>query len=132
MNAVVITMQDKSGAGKVTGEIDITFHKSTVTVREIIEARVKTEVQRYNNKVTDVFHGLVQPSEAEKTLNGYKMKTKHVIDAEKQVYVALDAFMKNGYIMLINKYQPENLEEVVNITPDTQISFLKLTPLVGG
>lgn len=132
MEAVVVRMQDKTGAGKVTGEIDITFHKQKVSVREIIEARVNAEVNRYNSKITDVFHGLVQPSEAEKALNGYKMKSAKPVDAEQQVYVALNAFLKNGYILLIDKFQPENLEDIVSINAQTQISFLKLTPLVGG
>ena len=132
METIVVTMKDKTGTGKVTGEIDVKFTSNKVTVRELIEARVHAEVERYNNKLPEYFQGLVQPTHAEKTINGYKMKEKKKVDPEKQVYIALDAFQKNAYFLLIDKYQPDNLEQEITITPRTDISFLKLTPLVGG
>lgn len=55
-----------------------------------------------------------------------------MIDAEKQVYVALDAFTKNGYFLLIDTIQSESLEQEVFLKSTTSISFIKLTPLVGG
>jgi hypothetical protein len=132
METIVVKMKDKTTAGKVTGEIDIKFARSKITVRELIEARVHAEVERYNNKLPEYFQGLVQPTHAEKTINGFKMKEKKKVDAEKQVYIALDAFQRNGYFLLIDKYQPDNLDQEITITPTTDVSFLKLTPLVGG
>ena len=76
--------------------------------------------------------GLVQPTHAERTLNGYKMKERRHIDAEKQVYIALDAFMKNAYFILIDNKQAETLDEEVRISTTSNIRFVKLTPLVGG
>ncbi len=49
------------------------------------------------------------------TLNGYKVHTNRTIDGEKQVYTALDAFMKNGYFVLIDNLQAESLEQKVNV-----------------
>jgi hypothetical protein len=132
METIVVRMQDTTGAGKVTGEIDVQLRKKIVTVRELIEARVHAEVERYNNRLPEYFHGLVQPTHAEKTLNGYRMKERKKVDPEKQAYVALDAFQKNGYFLLIDNLQPESLDQEITITSKTTISFLKLTPLVGG
>ena len=132
MNPVVLTITDRTGAGKIISEMNISLQKNRVTVKEIIEARVVAEVETYNAKLPEYFNGLVQPTDAEKTLNGYKMKTRKKVDPEKQVYVALDAFQKNGYFVLVDNFQADSLEQEIMITPQTQISFLKLTPLVGG
>jgi len=132
MQEVVLRIQDQTGAGKIISEINISLKSNRVTVKEIIEARVIAEVERYNTKLPEYFQGLVQPTHAEKTLNGYKMKERKKVDAEKQIYIALDAFSKNGYFILIDNFQVQELDQQVDIKPSTQLSFVKLTPLVGG
>ncbi|MCW3127383.1 MAG: hypothetical protein JWO03_3041 [Bacteroidetes bacterium] len=129
---MVITIKDETFAGKVLRELDLEFRSESVTVREIISERVLQEVDNYNNKLPEFFNGLIEPGEAEKTINGYKLKPKKLIDGEKQVYTALDAFMKNGFFVLIDNLQAETLEQKVLLTDATAISFVKLTPLVGG
>ncbi|MFZ4796622.1 MAG: hypothetical protein ACOYMA_03955 [Bacteroidia bacterium] len=129
---ITITVKDETFSGKILNEVLLYFKSEKVLVKDIIEARVLKEVENYNNKLPQYFNGLVEPTDAEKTLNGYKLKPKKLIDGEKQVYVALDAFLKNGYFLLIDNIQSENLEDEVMISNDTKISFIKLTPLVGG
>lgn len=132
MGFVTLSIRDENFAGKVLQEVLVGFSTETVTIKEIIEARVRAEVETYNRKMPDYFNGLVEPSDAEKTLNGYKLRSRKLIDAEKQVYVALDAFQKNGFFVLVDNQQCTSLEQQVILTSDTQIGFLKLTPLVGG
>lgn len=133
MEFMTITIKDETFAGQVLHEVLLEFQTQTVTVKEIIENRVTTEVEAYNQKMPDYFKGLIEPTEAEKTLNGYKLKqSKRRIDAEQQVYTALDAFQKNGFFMLIDNFQAESLEQLIELQPSTTISFIKLTPLVGG
>jgi len=132
MQQIVLTITDRTGAGKIINELDIALKSNRVTVKEIIEARVIAEVEKYNAKLPEYFQGLVQPTDAEKTINGYKMKARKKVDAEKQVYIALDAFMKNGFFLLVDNFQADTLEQEIEILPSTQVSFLKLTPLVGG
>lgn len=130
---MTITIKDETFAGQVLHQVLLGFQTQTVTVKEIIENRVTTEVEAYNQKMPDYFKGLIEPTEAEKTLNGYKLKNnKRRIDAEQQVYTALDAFQKNGFFMLIDNFQAESLEQLIELQPSTTISFVKLTPLVGG
>lgn len=126
----IVSVKDETFAGKVLNEIVLNFQAEEITVKDLIEARVRQEVDAYNQKLSGHFRGLVEPTDAEKTLNGYKVK-RH-IDAEKQVYVALDAFLNNGYFVLIDQMQAESLEQRVHIAPDMAVSFVKLTPLVGG
>ena len=131
-NTLTLTVRDENVSGKVLNEVQLGFSSETVTVKDVIEARVRQEVANYNKKLPEFYNGLVVPGEAEKTLNGYKLKNKKMIDAEKQVYVALDAFQKNAFFVLVDSQQSTSLDQQIHLTKDTTISFLKLTPLVGG
>lgn len=127
-----IAIKDETFAGDILNEIELEFASELVTARDIIEARVLQEVERYNSKRPEFFNGLVEPSDAERTLNGFKLKSKRIVDGEKQVYVALEAFQRNGFFMLVDDKQAGSLEEEVRLSKSTRISFVKLTPLVGG
>jgi hypothetical protein len=129
---MTIAIKDENFSGSIIHEINLDFQQENVTVRDIITQRVIQEVENYNQKLPAYFNGLVEPSDAEKTINGFKLTTRKMIDAEKQVYVALDAFTKNGYFLLIDTIQSESLEQEVFLKSTTSISFIKLTPLVGG
>ena len=132
MSTITLTIKDETAGGQTINEVKVTFASELTTIREIIQARVTAEVDMYNNKMPEYFKGLVQPGEAERTLNGYKLKEKRKVDAEKQCLVALDAFQKNGFFILIDNIQSESLDQMVVINANTNISFIKLTPLVGG
>ncbi len=127
-----LLIKDETFTGDILNKIEIEIANELTTVRDIISGRVTAEVNRYNNKSTEYFQGLIQPSNTEKTLNGYKFKKKRTVDAEKQVYIALDSFQNNGYFVLIDNIQAESLDQEVLLAKDTNVSFVKLTPLVGG
>jgi hypothetical protein len=132
MSPFTLTIKDETAAGKTTNEISVSFSSELTTVRDIINARVTAEVEHYNSKMPEYFKGLIKPSDAESTLNGFKLKAKRVVNAEKQCLTALDAFEKNGFFLLIDNIQSESLDQMVVINNNTNISFIKLTPLVGG
>jgi len=129
---ITLSLRDENFSGNVLNEVLVNFQSENVSVKDIIEARVQAEVNAYNKRLPEYYHGLIEPTDAEKTLNGYKLRTKKPIDGEKQVYVALDAFQKNGFFVLVDNQQCASLEQTVLLRQDTQISFVKLTPLVGG
>lgn len=130
--AFTVSVKDENFSGKVLQEVLIGFNSETVSIKDIIEARVRQEVENYNKRLPEYYRGLVEPSDAEKTINGYKLKSRKPIDAEKQLYVALDAFQKNGFFVLVDNQQCSSLEQLVQLHRDSSISFLKLTALVGG
>ena len=103
-----------------------------ITVRDLIRARVYREVHDYNLDQPEYFQGLVQPSDAERSLNGFKMRKRRSIDPERQFELARKAFYTNGFILLVDDRQVDELEEEIEIRSDTTVTFLKLVPLVGG
>ena len=132
MSTLKLKITDETFAGKILNEISISVSGERLTVKDIIEARVYAEVAEYNQKLPEIYRGLVQPKDAEVVLNGFRVKPKVEVDAEKQVYTALDAFHKNGFFVIIDNKQAEQLDEEVLLSNDSVVSFVKLTPLVGG
>ncbi len=103
-----------------------------VTARGLIRRRVEDEVAAHNRKPQEVFRGLVQPSGAERALNGYRLKKVRRLDPEEQVRIALEAFESNGFFMLFDDRQVESLDAELVLTGDNTVSFVQLLPLVGG
>ena len=127
-----ITIHDETATGQKTNSFTLACLTERLTVRELIRSRIYQEVQDYNLKTPEYFRGLVEPSEAEKTLNGYKLKQRRQIDWEEQYKRALDAYEKNGFFVLIGDRQAESLDQAFEVKVDTEVSFVKLVPLVGG
>ena len=131
--SATLTIRDETAAGKNVGETVVEFLTERISVRELIRARVYQEVQDYNRKRPEVFRGLVQPSDAEQTLNGFRQKKFREIDWKKQFEKACEAFERNGFFILIGDHQAEALDEEFTIDPTAMtVSFVKLVPLVGG
>jgi len=129
---MTVTIKDETFAGKVLSQILIQIENDSCMLKELIEKRVRAEVGSFNESLPRHFTGLVQPNESEATLNGYLLKNRNKIDIEKQVFVALNAFQKNAYFVLVDDEQITNLDEVIELPSERKISFVKLTPLVGG
>jgi len=131
MEAVLKIWDETPGQGK-RAAAELKLASERVTAAELIRRRVEAEVEAHNAKSGEVFQGLIQPSESERVLNGYKLKKRRKLDPENQARVALEAFRKNAFILLFDDRQIEDPDEYVVITPDSEAVFLKLVPLVGG
>ena len=130
--AATLTVRDETATGQSVGETVIEFLTERITVRELIRGRVYQEVQDYNQKEPEYFRGLVEPTLAERTLNGFKLKAKRKIDWQEQFKSACGAFERNGFFVLVGDRQASELDEEFEVKADTEVSFVKLVPLVGG
>ena len=130
--SVTLTIYDETLSGEKTPHLTLDFAVQRITVRDLIRDRVYQEVRDYNQSQPEYFRGLVQPTDSEQVLNGYKMPKQRSIDWEKQYEKALQAFQKNSFIILVNDHQAEDLDEEIELMEDLPISFLRLIPLVGG
>lgn len=128
----VLTIHDDTTSGQKTNTFTLECLNERLTVRELIRARIYQEVQDYNLKQPEYFRGLVQPTEAEGVLNGYKMRVGKKIEWEEQYQQALEAFSRNGFFVLVGEKQAESLDQEFEVKVDTEVSFVKLVPLVGG
>ena len=130
-----LTIRDETATGTPVNEFPLEFQSERITVRDLIRERVYQEVSEYNfrsRRAGGLFRWLVQPTDAERTLNGFKVPKDRDIDWEAQFARAIDAFGRNGFFILVDDRQAETLDQEIVIGPSTQVSFMKLTPLVGG
>ena len=135
--SVTLTIRDETTAGAVVHERPLEFPTERITARALIRERVYQEVQDFNRlQGVKVFRGLVQPTDAERILNGsstgYRLKSPRPVDWQAQFDRATAAFERNGFFILIDDRQAENLDDEFTISRETVVSFVKLTPLVGG
>jgi hypothetical protein len=130
--ATVLTIHDETTSGQKTNTFTLDCLTERLTVRELIRARIYQEVQDYNLKQPEYFRGLVQPTEAERVVNGYKLRARKKIDWKEQYEHALEAFGRNGFFVLVGEKQATSLDQEFEVKVDTEVSFVKLVPLVGG
>lgn len=129
-----LLIRDETTASLGKTEHTFTVHVSgeKISVRELIRQRVTQEVEEFNSRQPAVFRMLVQPNDTERTLNGFKFHKPRFVDAVEQYEKAIEAFEGNGFIVLVDDYQIQNLEDEIALQPETSVTFLKLVPLVGG
>jgi hypothetical protein len=90
--SVTLTIYDETLSGEKTPHLKLDFAVQCITVRDLIRDRVYQEVRDYNQSQPEYFKGLVQPTDSEQFLNGYKLPQRRSIDWEKQYEKALQAF----------------------------------------
>lgn len=130
---LAVTLQDETTSGEVVNTTSLKLISERVTVRELITERIRNEVEHFNRqKQKELFRGLVAPTDAEKQLNGYRLKKPRPISFEQQLALALKAFEANGFFVLVDDRQVDELDAQVTLTEHSKVSFIKLVPLVGG
>jgi hypothetical protein len=133
---LTLTVLDETASGRVYQEVPLEFPSEKITVRELIRQRVYQEVRDFNLRQEQVFRGLVQPTDAERVLNGavdeYHLKQHRQIEWKPQFEKALEAFNRASFLVLIDDKQATSLDQEFVIGPKTQVSFVKLTIIVGG
>lgn len=128
----VIQVIDETAGGAPKPVFKLRLVSEKMTARELIERRVEHEVAAYNARPRRDYGGLVQPSDAEQTLNGCRLKQPRRLDPKRQIRAALDAFEANGFFLLVDDRQVESLDDEVVLTDESTVSFVRLLPLVGG
>jgi hypothetical protein len=130
--STTLTVHDASTVDREGYAFLLDLDSETISVQELIRSRVFQEVQEFNAKQSLHFRGLIQPTGAEATLNGFKLHMPRHLDWEQQFEVALQSFHDYGFLILVDDQQVTDLDQMIEVKPDTRVSFLKLVPLVGG
>jgi hypothetical protein len=67
---LTLSVLDEATNGERRAAGPFEFETVAITLRELIRARVQQDVRRFNESESEPFHGLVQPEESERLLNG--------------------------------------------------------------
>ena len=127
-----LTVHDRTAVGRDLEAFAIENLPDRITIRELIRTRVRDEVARYNLRPHPLFRGLVAPDGAAQEAEGYRLRTPHRIDWERQADVAIDAFGRNGFFIMVDGRQVTDLDEEISVGKTSEVAFVKLVQLVGG
>jgi hypothetical protein len=129
---VAVTIVDQVPGGGRQVACTLQLWSERITARDLIAKRVRHEIDAYNADTSDLFFGLVQPTDAERSLNGWRVKNVRPIDVDAQIAAACEAFSAGRILLLVDDRQVETLDDAFALTRDAEICFYKLVPLVGG
>jgi len=123
-----LLIRDETLTGLIEREERFSFSDETITIKEIIAERVKSEIKRKQN--IDSLKAFQNVREVD--YNKGKTSLLKEIDIESHIHKAYALFDGGQIIVLVNNHQAESLDEKIEIMSDKVVSFLKLVPLVGG
>ena len=129
----LLTINNESAGDAEVTSVTLEFPSEQITVEELIRSHVYQQVTESNAKLASRprVEPIVQPSEQEVALNG---KALDAPTAQWQVEFekTKDAFRKNQIFVLVDGEQTTSLSDIIQITPSTDVRFLRLTMLMGG
>lgn len=121
---------------------ELEYPSEDVTIRELVTRRVEEEVSRVTHMKRNPDHikaehrmflaGLTEMSPEVLLNKDSVLKRRKPIDVIEAVKTAHRAFEAGKYFVLFNNVQCENLDDEVKLTPNSEVVFLRLTPLQGG
>jgi len=127
---LTLSVLDEATNGERRAAGPFEFETVAITLRELIRTRVQQDVTRFNESASEPFRGLVQPEESERVLNG--LPSRPLLVWQRQLEKAIRAFSGNGFLVLVDDCQITDLDQTIELTPQSQVTFLKLVPLIGG
>ncbi|MFJ9777628.1 hypothetical protein ACIRVF_41385 [Kitasatospora sp. NPDC101157] len=132
MATVIFVDETTSGVRRDAWRLAV--EEERLTLRELIRRRVHREVADHDAGRPGAFHGPVRPTPVERSLNGDHRRpgAGRAVDPERQFLDAVEAFGRNGFLVLVGDRQIEDLDAELDLRADTEVCFLKLVPLVGG
>ncbi len=108
------------------------------TLEELLSQIVRSEIQAFRDRqsqqqLTKVL-GLVEieAGVALGKISSGGSELEQQVDEQGAIENAIQAFKDGFYLVFINDEQQEDLKAVVNLTTNSELLFLRLTPLVGG
>ena len=134
--SATLVIRDVTGAGTDSGAatpaMSLDFLNEETTVREIIERRVYEEVHDHNHARPSPLQRLVSPAGAEAALNAPRAREHRPIDWMAQRDRAIEGFQRNAFFVLVGDRQVTGLDERIRLSLTTEVTFVRLVPLVGG
>lgn len=117
-----VTFVDETTSGGRSGGWAMEIAEERLALRELIRRRIFQEVAESAARGSAAEeHRLVRPA-----ADGGR------VDPDAQTALALGAFERNGFLVLVGDRQITELDEEIDLPLGTEVTFLKLVALVGG
>lgn len=127
-----ILMRDVTRVGRELGRSHLTDLPARSSVGELIETRIRREVAAYNRDPGQVFVGLVQPHDAIRHSDGFRMRSPRQLDADAAVTAARGAVAAGMLAFQLGDDRVSDLEQVVEVEAHDEILAVLERPVVAA
>ncbi|MCV0429356.1 MAG: hypothetical protein K5905_28240 [Roseibium sp.] len=129
---ILVTLRDTDLPQTDVFDAVLPFSTSEVSARAIITERVRAECDR---RLPDAMAARLLrldtlPDEEDADYRTHLRNED--VSTDIQIQRALDSFENNGFLLLIDNRQIEDLDEMVPLRSGCVVTFVQLSPLVGG
>lgn len=131
---ITITVQERSNAGDAAGgSTSLELPNDRTSVRELIRSHVYQTVKDHNvgcaaRAARDVSNATTE----ERALNTPKRRTPGELDWRKELDRAVEALRHRRVLLLVDDRQVDDLDQPLDLTNESVVTFLRLVPLAGG
>jgi len=135
MAAVTVKCRDEMGDGEWLMELGLALDATSMTVRELIAARVATETAQHNAELDRgrQFRGLITAAPSVTSeLNGWHARKREgkPVEGDVMLQIAHDAYVAGNLVLLIDGEQAGELDSEVTLADGAAVLFRKMRPLV--
>jgi hypothetical protein len=132
---VTVKCRDEMGDGEWLMELGLPLQAASMTVRELIAARVETETAQHNAELDRgrQFRGLITAAPSVTSeLNGWQGRKREgkPVEGDVMLKIALDAYEAGDLVMLIDGEPTGALDAEITVDEGTVVLFRKMKPLV--
>ena len=139
MYRLIVQAKTVGRRGWTVAPLEIELPGAAETVRDLLEAIVCQQVEAFVQRKQEgkLLRALTERevadgAEAGKIARGDQEPDHRMPDAHKAAATAVTAFEDGFYYIFVNDAQIERLDQPLEPAPETNVLFLRLTPLVGG
>jgi hypothetical protein len=132
-------------SGKVLGKSQNLFTtwqmslpSQTLTLQELLTQIVQSEIQAFQTRqsqqrLTKVLGPVeIEAGVARGKITSGGSELDQAVDEQQAIENALQSFQDGFYLVFIDDQQQEDLADLVDLKANSELLFLRLTPLVGG
>ncbi len=126
-----IDMREVSPAGHELSRGTVEGLAGEAPLRDIIRARIDTEVAAYNQAPGIVYVGMVQPEDAIRHSDGFRMRTPRPLDGD-QLFTAVEEAVSAGVVhFLADERALDDLDAVIDPGTTELITTVMQRPIVA-
>jgi hypothetical protein len=127
-----VTMRDVSRAGYEFDRVELSGLPARLTVRELLEHRVRLDVATHARAPSRVFRGLVQPADAIRHSDGHRLPSARTLDAEPMVAAAHAAVTAGLLAVRAGGEVLQDLDAVIELTAGDEVVAELRRPVVAS
>ena len=114
--------------GRASRETHVSVDSDRVTVRALIEGKVRAEIEDWRRRGLAEF-GSEYRDGAWNVKSGARRRR---VDEDTEVRSAIAAFEGGRFLILVGDEQVTDLDACVLVSPDIRVRFLRIVALAGG